>query len=75
MSTSAKAALLEEYALVARALSAPARLMILEQLAQGERAVEGVASKTGLTIAKLLPASPAAPPRRPRPPADATGRR
>jgi ArsR family transcriptional regulator len=51
MSTSAKAALLEEYALVARALSAPARLTILEQLAQGERAVEGVAAKTGLTIA------------------------
>jgi ArsR family transcriptional regulator len=51
MSTSAKAALLEEYALVARALSAPARLVILEQLAQGERAVEGVAAKTGLTVA------------------------
>jgi ArsR family transcriptional regulator len=48
---SAKAALLEEYALVARALSAPARLVILEQLAQGERAVEGVAAKTGLTVA------------------------
>jgi ArsR family transcriptional regulator len=51
MSTSAKAALLEEYALVARALSAPARLVILEQLAQSERAVEGVAAKTGLTVA------------------------
>jgi ArsR family transcriptional regulator len=48
---SAKAALLEEYALVARALSAPARLVILEQLAQGERAVEGLAAKTGLTVA------------------------
>jgi ArsR family transcriptional regulator len=34
-----------------RALSAPARLVILEQLAQGERAVEGVAAKTGLTVA------------------------
>jgi ArsR family transcriptional regulator len=44
-------ALLEEYALVARALSAPARLMLLEQLAQGERGVEALADKTGLTIA------------------------
>ena len=35
MSTSPKTALLEEYALVARALSAPARLSLLEQLAQG----------------------------------------
>ena len=51
MSTSPKLALLEEYALVARALSAPARLMLLEQLAQGERGVEGLAEKTGLTLA------------------------
>lgn len=51
MSTSAKTALLEEYAIVARALSAPARLMILEQLAQGERGVEALAHKTGLTAA------------------------
>ncbi len=51
MSTSPKTALLEEYALVARALSAPARLMLLEQLAQGERGVEALAEKTGLTIA------------------------
>ncbi len=51
MSTSPKVALLEEYALVARALSAPARLMILEQLAQGERGVDSLAEKTGLTIA------------------------
>jgi len=51
VSTSPKTALLEEYALVARALSAPARLMILEQLAQGERGVEGLADKTGLTVA------------------------
>lgn len=51
MSTGAKAALLEEYALVARALSAPGRLMILEQLAQGERGVEALAAKTGLTVA------------------------
>lgn len=51
MSTSPKTALLEEYALVARALSAPARLMLLEQLAQGERGVEALAEKTSLTVA------------------------
>lgn len=51
MSISPKLALLEEYALVARTLSAPARLMILEQLAQGERGVEALAEKTGLTLA------------------------
>ena len=51
MSVSPKAALLEEYALVARALSAPARLMLLEQIAQGERGVEALADKTGLTNA------------------------
>ncbi|MDR9483186.1 MAG: metalloregulator ArsR/SmtB family transcription factor [Salibaculum sp.] len=51
MSTSPKTALLEEYALVARALSAPARLSLLEQLAQGERGVEALADKTGLTVA------------------------
>lgn len=51
MSISPKAALLDQYALVAGALSAPARLMLLEQIAQGERGVEGLAEKTGLTIA------------------------
>lgn len=51
MSISPKLALLEEYAIVARALSAPARLMLLEQLAQGERGVEGLAERTGLTFA------------------------
>ena len=51
MSISPKAALMEEYALVARALSAPARLSLLEQIAQGERGVEALADKTGLTIA------------------------
>ena len=53
MSTSPKTALLEEYALVARALSAPARLMILESLAQCERSVEGLADKTGLALANV----------------------
>lgn len=51
MSINPKLALLEEYALIARALSAPARLMLLEQLAQNERGVEGLAEKTSLTIA------------------------
>jgi len=51
MSTSAKQALLKEYALVAQALAAPARLMLLEQLAQTEAAVETLARKTGLSLA------------------------
>lgn len=51
MSISPKIALLAEYALIARALSAPARLMLLEQLAQAERGVEELAQKTGLTLA------------------------
>ena len=51
MSINPKTALLQEYALVARALSAPARLMLLEQLAQQERGVEALAEKSGLTIA------------------------
>lgn len=51
MTNSPKHALLEEYALVARALSAPARLSLLEQLAQGERGVEALAEKTGLSVA------------------------
>lgn len=51
MSTSAKAALLEEYALIAQALAAPARLALLEQLAQGPRGVDGLAQKTALSVA------------------------
>jgi ArsR family transcriptional regulator len=51
VSISPKTALLEEYGRVARALTAPARLSLLEQLAQGERGVEGLAEKTGLTLA------------------------
>jgi ArsR family transcriptional regulator len=46
-----KRALLEEYALVARALGAPHRMMLLEQLAQGERGVEVLAAKIGASIA------------------------
>lgn len=51
MSSNTKTALLDEYALVARAFSAPARLMLLEQLAQQERGVEALAAKTGLSVA------------------------
>ena len=46
-----KLALLEEYALIARALAAPHRMMLLEQVAQGERGVEALADKVGLTVA------------------------
>lgn len=46
-----KLALLEEYALIARALGAPHRMMLLEQLAQGERGVEALAEKVGVTVA------------------------
>ena len=46
-----KLALLEEYALIARALGAPHRMMLLEQLAQGERGVEALAVKVSATVA------------------------
>jgi rhodanese-related sulfurtransferase/DNA-binding MarR family transcriptional regulator len=46
-----KLALLEEYALIARAFGAPHRMMLLEQLAQGERGVEALAEKVGVTVA------------------------
>lgn len=51
LSISPKQALLEEYAVVATALSAPARLAILEQLAQKEHGVDSLAARTGLTLA------------------------
>jgi len=51
MSTSAKLELIEEYALVARALGAPHRLLLLEQMAQGERSVEVLAAKVGMSVA------------------------
>ena len=46
-----KLALLEEYALIARALGVPHRMMLLEQLAQGERGVEQLTEKVGVTVA------------------------
>lgn len=48
---SLKSALLEEYALVARAMASPARLKILEQVAQGAQSVERIADKTALSVA------------------------
>ena len=60
MSISPKTALLEEYALVARALSAPARLSILEQLgARRARGWRRLRKRRALTIAKLFAASAA----------------
>jgi len=46
-----KQALFEQFALIARTLGHPHRLDLLEQLAQGERTVEQLADKTGLSIA------------------------
>ena len=52
MSTqSPKQALFAEFAAVAKALGHAHRLELLEQLAQGERSVEILAQKTGLSIA------------------------
>jgi len=46
-----KLALFEHFAGVAKALAHPHRLHLLEQLAQGERSVEVLADRTGLSIA------------------------
>ena len=46
-----KQALFEQFALIARTLGHPHRLDLLEQLAQGERTVEQLAGKIGLSIA------------------------
>ncbi|PQO23920.1 ArsR family transcriptional regulator [Rhodobacteraceae bacterium WD3A24] len=52
MSTnSPKHALLAQFALVAKTLSHPDRLEILEHLAQGERSVEALARRVGLPMA------------------------
>jgi ArsR family transcriptional regulator len=46
-----KTTLHESFAAVAKAASHPHRLALLEQLAQGERNVDTLAEKVGLTIA------------------------
>lgn len=48
---SAKPELFAAFAGVARALGNPHRLHLLEQLAQGQKSVEALAAKTGLTVA------------------------
>ncbi len=48
---SPKRILFEEFALVAKAVAHPHRLELLEQLAQGERNVETLAERVGLSIA------------------------
>ena len=51
MSIDPKQALFAEFATVARALGHPHRLEILEHLAQGERGVEALSERVGLSIA------------------------
>src|SRR6202140_1952717 len=46
-----KQALFAQFAAVAKALGHAHRLELLEQLAQGERSVEGLAQRTGLSTA------------------------
>src|SRR5215472_1255064 len=48
---SPKSTLFAQFAAVAKSLAHPHRLEILEQLAQGERSVEVVAARTGLSVA------------------------
>ena len=50
-STSPKSALFAQFAAVAKSLAHPHRLELLEQVAQGERSVEVLAQRTGLSIA------------------------
>ncbi len=51
MSTSPKQALYAEFAGLARALGHAHRLELIEHLAQGERGVEALAARTGLSVA------------------------
>ncbi|MGF1628222.1 MAG: ArsR/SmtB family transcription factor [Kiloniellaceae bacterium] len=51
MSIGPKQALFAEFAAVARALGSPQRLEMLEHLGQGERGVEALAQRAGLTVA------------------------
>ena len=51
MSIGPKQALYSEFASVARALGSPHRLEVLEHLAQGERGVEALAARVGLSVA------------------------
>jgi rhodanese-related sulfurtransferase/DNA-binding transcriptional ArsR family regulator len=51
MAISPKVALFAQFAVVSKSLAHASRLELLEQLAQGERSVEVVAERTGLSIA------------------------
>jgi len=51
VSSSPKQAVYEQLARIGKALSTPARLEILELLAQAERSVDGLARLSGLTVA------------------------
>lgn len=51
MSTNPKQALFAEFATVARTLGHPHRLELIEHLAQGERGVEALAKRLGLSVA------------------------
>lgn len=50
-SSNPKRALFAQFAMVARAIGHEHRLELLEQLAQGERGVEALADRTGLSVA------------------------
>ena len=51
MSISPKLALFAQFAALAKSLAHANRLELLEQLAQGERSVEVLAERTGLSVA------------------------
>ena len=51
MSISPKLALFAEFAAVAKSIGHVSRLELLEQMAQGERSVEALAQRTGLSVA------------------------
>jgi ArsR family transcriptional regulator len=53
MSSRVKETLLEQFAGVAKAVGHPHRFGLLEHLAQGERTVEGLAERSGLSIANV----------------------
>jgi ArsR family transcriptional regulator len=53
MSTGIKQTLLEQFAGVAKAVGHPHRFSLLEHLAQGERTVEGLADRCGLSVANV----------------------
>lgn len=53
MSSRVKEVLLEQFAGVAKAVGHPHRFALLEHLAQGERTVEGLADRCGLSVANV----------------------